>query len=792
MKNLYNLKPLSHLFVIICLLIFGSQSQSLARAKVEGFVTDSKTKKPIVGASVYVRDIKKGVTTDDKGYYMIYVPFGDYTIAASSVTHRLKVRTLNINDDVRIDFDLDESAHDLDEVIITGKTMESNVKDVDMGVVKLNIQNLRKIPVVFGEADILKALMLQSGVSTVGEGAGGFNVRGGRVDQNLVLVDEIPIFNTSHLLGFFTNINPDVVQDVTLYKGGIPASYGGRLSSLLNVNTKNGNNEKVNFQWGIGPVSARVLAEGPIIKDKLTFLVGARGAYPNWIIKNFPDKYASSRASFYDANLKLQYKFNQNNRLSVSLYRSFDNFKFDEDTLYSWHSTAASATFSSAISKKLFLNISGVYSFYEFGLEGLQQTLEYKISNSILQKEAKMGLIYNPNDRHKIEIGGNYINYGLNPAFQRPIGDNSSVNTIQLEKEQANEMAAYISEEFIVSPKITVSAGLRYSMFEYLGSHTVRSFEEGVPKSVQSISSQRMAAEGEKIATYGGLEPRLALKIGVGELNSVKLSYNRTRQYLHLISNTTAISPVDFWKLSDNHITPQLADQVAMGVFRNFEDNTYETSVEGYYKDIPQMIEYKNGATLLLNPNIETDLLSAKGKSYGVEFNVKKNKGKFTGMASYTYSRTFVQVVTPFPIELVNGGNWYPSVYDRPHVTNLSGSLQIGKGWTVSGNFTYQTGRPTTYPDGQFSFNNTLVNNFSKRNEDRLPSYNRLDFSISKDTRKVKTQKRYSTWNFSLYNFYARRNPYSIYFTRQNLGTTSYRLSVLGTIIPSLTLNFYY
>lgn len=780
-------------YLIILLLLFcGSIHSAIGRAKIEGYVFDAKTKQPIAGATVQAREARKGVTTNEKGYYSMILPIGSYTLAVTSVSHRLKVQSIQLVDDTTIDFFLDESARDLDEVTITGKSAEDNLKSSEMSVIKLSIQGIKKIPIVFGEADIIKALMLQPGISTVGEGAGGFNVRGGRVDQNLVLLDNIPLFNTSHLLGFFSNVNPDVIQDVTLYKAGVPASYGGRLSSLLTMNTKNGNDEEVRFSWGIGPVTARVLAEGPIIKNKLTFLVGARGAYPNYLIKAFPGSYGKSRAAFYDANAKLQYKFNQNNRLTISAYRSYDNFKFDEDTLYSWHTTAVSAAFSSAISKNLSLNLSATNTFFEFGLNGQQQTLEYRITNSIHQQEAKIGFLFTPTETHKIEWGGNYIEYELDPANRVPTTNGSSVNALKLENEYAREMAGFVSNDWTITPQISLHVGARYSYFQNVGPKTVRTYEVGVPRSNESVVSETRTASGEVIQSYGGIEPRAALKIGVSGNASVKLSYNRMRQYLHLISNTTAISPIDFWKVSDRHIQPQVGDQYAIGVFKNFDDNTIETSIEAYYKDIQNMVEYKNGAMLLLNSHIETDLLNAKGKAYGVEFAVKKNKGKLTGQASYTFSRTYARVITAFPIELVNGGNWFPSTYDRPHVFNGSASLQIGKGWSLASNYTYQTGRPTTYPDGQFIYNASLVNNFSKRNLDRLPAYHRLDVSITKDTRKLKEQKRYSTWNFSLYNLYGRRNPYSIYFTRYNLGTNSYRLSVLGSVIPSLTLNFYY
>lgn len=782
-----NLKSISLVFFLFFISFFAE-----ARAKIEGYVRDATTQKTLVGASVYARNVRLGVRTDENGFYSLSLPLGDYVIVFSDVAHRVLVKEIKLRDNIRLDIDLEESAKDLDEVTITGKSAEQTLKDVEMGNVKLNIQGIKKIPVVFGEADILKALMLQPGVTTVGEGAGGFNVRGGRVDQNLVLLDGIPLFNTSHLLGFFANINPDVVQDASLYKGGIPAAYGGRLSSLLNMNTKNGNEEETKASWGIGPVSARAVVEGPLIKNKLTFLLGGRAAYPNYLIKAFPKNVNESRAFFYDANAKLQYKFNTNNRLSLTFYRSYDNFKFPEDTVYHWTTTAASMQFSSVLRKNLFLNLNLIHSDYQFALDGIKPDYEYSYASSIRQQEAKFGFLFTPNDRLKFDWGGNFIHYRLNPGTLNPVGDFSIINSDKIPDEQANEMAGYASGEWEISKTFSIQTGIRYSYFKQLGVGIIRNYEPNAPRTVETILNEQAVGAGETMQQYGGFEPRMSFKYGIDGLSSLKLSYNRMRQYLHLISNTTAISPVDFWKVSDTYIKPQIADQYAIGYFRNFEDNTIETAVEAYYKGIENLVEYKNGATLLLNQHIETDLLNAKGQAYGIEFSVKKNKGRFTGQASYTFSRTMAQVKTPYPVELVNQGEWFPSIFDRPHQFVTSTSLQLGKGWTFGANFTFQSGRPITYPDGQYGYNNTLVNNFSKRNADRLPAYHRLDISFVKDSRRNKEQKRYHTVNVSFYNLYSRQNPYSIYFLRYNLSTLSYRLSVLGAAIPSVTLNFYY
>jgi hypothetical protein len=767
-------------------------SQGFSRAKLSGTITDNLTKKPIVGASISLSPGNKGTRTNEKGYFEIELPFGDYFLTASAVGYYKKTKLVNLKDDVILNLELTEEIKDFEEVIVKGKREDANVKDVEMGSVKLNMKNLRKIPVVFGEADILKALTLQPGVTTVGEGAGGLNVRGGRVDQNLVLLDGAPLFNTSHLLGFFTSTNSDVVQDVTLYKGGVPASYGGRLSALLAMNTKSGNNDKVNFQAGVGTISARLMAEGPIIKNKLTFLLGTRVAYPNLAIKYFPGNVGKSRAFFYDLNGKLSYKINDKSQLSWSGYRSYDDFKFPEDTSYAWNTTQSTVQWNRIITKSLSLNVTGLFSNYEFDVNGLKEENEFRLRSTISHKEAKFSVLYSPAEKLKLETGANFISYNIAPGNQAPTKEGSNIIVENLAKEAAREMAAYASGEIILSKVFSVQLGLRYSFFQNLGAKTVYNYAPNVPRLPENITDSTVYTSGQVTKAFGGLEPRASLKIGLGETASIKFSYNKMRQYLNLISNTTAISPVDFWKLSDTYIPPQISDQLAVGIFKNFENNNYETSIEGYYKRLTDLVEYKKGARLVKNPYLETALLGAIGKAYGIEASIKKNKGDLTGIASYTYSRTLVAVNTDFPIELVNGGRYYPAGYDKPHNFTASAMYNVGYGFNFASNFVYSTGRPATYPDGSYSFNGLPVINYSKRNIDRIPDYHRFDLSISLDTRRVKEQKKYDVWVLSFYNLYGRQNPYSVYFTSYNLVTRAYKLSVFGNVIPSITINKYF
>ncbi|MBC7920073.1 MAG: TonB-dependent receptor [Ferruginibacter sp.] len=780
------------LLLVGCVLLWLTGAPSQARGKLEGTVTDYLTGKPITGVSVSIKAIGKGTITDERGRFSFDLPFGDYLLAFSAVGYRTQNTPVRLVDDANLAIELVEEAKQLDEVIITGKTLDHNVKEVQMSALQLDMRSIRRIPVVFGEVDIVKALTLQPGVATAGEGAGGFNVRGGRVDQNLVLLDGAPLFNTSHLLGFFTSVNPDVIADVTLYKGGFPAAYGGRLSALLTMNTKTGNEEKVRLSGGVSPISSRFLAEGPLLRTKkLTFLVGGRAAYPNYLIRQFPERFEGSRAAFYDLNAKLTYKINDKNQVSVAGYRSFDRFRFPEDTLYGWRSNVASLRWNRVLAPNLLLTLRALHSDYAFDIEGLQEGYGYRLTSSIRHRELRADLLYT-SGRHRLEAGANAIGYVLSPGERRPAGEASVVNPMILAREYAREMAAYASEEFVVSPVLTVGVGLRYSWFRNVGPRTVYAYQEGVPRDSTTIAGATDYAKGQVTQAYGGWEPRVSLRLGLGENNAVKLSYNRMRQYIHLISNTTAISPVDFWKASDPFVPPQVADQWAVGFFRNYRDHAIETSVEAFYKDITDLVEYQNGATLLMNPTLEADLLRAKGRAYGAELSIQKNKGDLTGQVSYTYSRSLVAVRTTFPEEQVNEGESYPSNYDKPHNLALSAQYALGKGWTFAGNFVYSTGRPATYPDGQYVYNGALVSSYARRNADRIPDTHRLDVSFSRDSRRSKEQQRYSTLVFSLYNLYARKNPYSIYFTRSTTTTKSYRLSVLGTVIPSLTLNVYF
>ena len=789
---------------ILCLAFSFCEAQNHS---ISGTIKDFSGQKPIAGVSVeflrlrkqimngadtYVRTSIAETTTDSAGFYTYSLKNDDYIVEVSMLGYVRKNKFIALKKDTEINFELSEKINQLDDVEVRTKKAEGNVKDIDMGTIKLNIQGLKKLPVVFGESDIIRALTLQPGVTTVGEGAGGFNVRGGRVDQNLVLIDDAPLFNTSHLLGFFTSINAEAIQSATLVKGGISARFGGRLSSLLNMTTKMGSTDRTKRNLSVGPISSNGLIQGSLAKGKITYMLAGRAAYPNWAISAFPQRFKNSKADFQDVNVALQYRLNKTHSLSFTGYQSFDRFKFPEDTSYFWQNQTATVQLSGVVSPKFSYFIKGIHSKYSFGVNGLGTGLEYQFKSLVQHREIKTELLYNPKENHKIEAGGSMIFYTLNPGKLTPTSSESAVNSLQLPTENGREGAAFISHEWTVSKRITLQSGLRYSQFWNLGARNVLQYQANQPKTVETVRDTVKYGSGETIATYGGFEPRVSLKVELSDNQSIKLSYNRTRQYINLISNTTAISPVDFWKLSDSYIPGQVSDQFAAGYYRNFSNNTVETYIEGFYKTMDNLVEYKNGATLLLNSHLETELLKGVGKSYGVEFSVNKTKGRFTGQLSYTWSRSLIAVETPYAIERVNQGNYYPSLYDKPHNVALSGQYFLGGGWSFSTNFVYQTGRPVTYPDGQYTYNNTLAFNYATRNADRLPDFHRLDISFSRDNRRTKDQKVYSILNFSLYNVYARKNPYSIFFKQSYGYSQAYRLAVLGTIVPSVTLTFFW
>jgi CarboxypepD_reg-like domain/TonB-dependent Receptor Plug Domain len=775
-------------------IIFLIASLHAASQKIEfrGKVIDYDTRAPLAGVSVFIPSIHKGTVTDNAGLFHFSLEVDGYDIVLSYTGYKTHTQPIYILDTNYIVVELKKKPFDeLPEVTIESRKEDANVSDAGMSMIKINPALLKKTPLVLGEADILKALTLQTGITTIGEGAGGFSVRGGFADQNLVLIDGAPLFNTSHLLGFYSTVSPEAVQDFTLYKGAIPASYGGRLSSIVALNIRPGNEERVNTMVSINPISLHFFSEGPIINNKLTFSVGGRIADPTPLMNQLSNLNGNT-AFYYDVVGKLVYHFNMHNQVGVSLYRSYDHYKFQGDTSYAWQTNILALNGRSDFNKKLSLYYNANSTYYASDINGLQPKYEFRLRNTIQSLEAKAGLHFQATERIYWEAGYDFIHYVVNPGELKPTQPSSIINPMNLQNELGDESAAYLLGRFDITKYISLETGIRHSIFLNKGPQTIYQYAPGVPASKETVTDSIVYPKGATVQRYQGWEPRVMLKIGLNDATSIKMSYNRTIQYLQLISNTIAITPVDYWKLSDPQIKPAIADQVAAGIFRNFNDNAIETSVEGFYKTMQNLVDYKNGAQLSMNPYLDADLLSASGKSYGVEFNVRKPRGKMTWLLAYTWSRSLIRDNTSFASEQVNEGAYYPSQYDRPFNLSLTGGMQIGQGWTFGWTFVYITGRPATYPDGSYVINNTVVTNYSTRNADRLPDYNRMDISFSHDSRRSADQKKYTIINFSLYNVYARKNPYSIYFQNTDGALNAYELSVLGSIVPSVTLTFYF
>ncbi|OKL41951.1 TonB-dependent receptor [Pontibacter flavimaris] len=758
---------------------------------VRGTVRDARTGEAIAGAAVLAAGTTTGTTTDANGAFALYLPAGSKTLVISYLGYERAIVRIS-GGNTKLNVPLVRSSVQLSEVGVVGqKPVHDNIRSVQGGITSLDINTIKSVPAFLGEVDVVKSIKLLPGVSSVGEAATGFNVRGGSVDQNLVLLDGVPLFNSSHLFGFFSVFNPDAVADVTLYRGGVPAQYGGRLSSVLDVRMREGDREKFALSGGVGLVSARLAVEGPIIRDKTSFLVAGRSSYSDWLLRKMPDaSIRNSHAAFYDASVKISHTFDERNRLAISGYRSFDEFGFSGDTLYNWSTNAATASYTHRFSPSLSMSLSGVYTDYTFKVKTEQRMNASEYSNGIELKSIQADFAL-ATGKHAIHFGASALDYTFEQGKLRPTSVESGVLLVQLQPEQALESAVYWNDEVRFSPKFSLMYGLRYSFYANYGAGQVYRYQPGVPKQERTITDTLRYGRGEIIESYHGAEPRFSVNYTFSERSAIKLGYNRHRQYLHLISNTTTISPTDIWKSSNTHIKPLIGDQVSLGYFRNFRKNTIEASVEIYYKRMEHMLDYKNGANLYLNKTLEADLLAGKGRAYGVEASISKVSGRLTGWLNYTYARTEISIQGATEEETVNKGEYYPASYDKPHTLNLAGSYEMGKRWLLASTFTYSTGRPITAPLAHYVIGDFIVPHFGDRNQQRILDYHRLDLSLSLLPDKAKNRRWEGTWNLSLYNVYGRKNPYSVFF-RQVYGSPprAYRLAVVGVPLPSISYDF--
>jgi len=757
-------------------------------ATISGFIKEVSTGEPVIGCVVYIDDLQQGVISDVTGHYIINMPRGEHRITLHSLGKEDITKEIIVYSDGTMNFQMEEKLIQLSGVVVTASKFH-NVAGVQLGMDKLEIKTIKQIPATLGETDIIKTAILLPGVQTVGEGASGFNVRGGNADQNLVLLNGSPVFNTSHLFGFFSAFNPDVVKDFQLYKSWIPAKYGGRLSSVFNIDTKSGNRKNLSGSLGISPVTGKLTIEGPIIKDKLSFIAGGRTTYSDWILRRIKRAdIRDSKASFYDLIGKVVYDLNDKNTVDVSAYMSSDYFKFSTNTEYNYKNRNLCMQLKHIFSNKLILDLSGTYSHYSYSIyENLENDERTKLTYDIKYSELKTDFNYFLNSSHKINFGLNSGLYNLNPGSYRSENEESLIIPVVMETEKAVESALYLSDEYIISSRITAYAGLRYSLFNLLGPRTVYEYREGIPRNTSYIEDTVYYPGQKIIQTYSGPELRLSLRYKLNPNNSLKFGYNRMRQYLHMLSNTTAISPTDTWKLSDKYINPQIGHQFSLGYYKNFLSGNIETSAEVYYKNIENLIEYKGGAELLLNETIETDLIEASGKAYGAELLLKKNTGRFNGWLSYTYSRILLKADSPFDEAKINSGEYFPANFDKPHDLTCVANYKFSRRLNVSGNFTYSTGRPITFPVAVYNVRNYKLLYYTDRNEYRIPDYLRLDFSVNIEGNLKSKKIAHSSLSFAVYNATGRKNVYSIYFVSKAGKVNGYKLSIFGQPIYTVS-----
>ncbi|MFO7720846.1 MAG: TonB-dependent receptor [Gillisia sp.] len=783
-------KFLSLLF-LLTFLVTNAQDKPV----LNGVVKDASSNETLYGVNILLPALNTGTVTNEYGFYSIRLPNGTHQIIISYLGYQELVTEVTIEENKTLNFDLTPTSEFLDEVILTENIERLNIKKPEMSVNKLDINTIQKLPVVFGEVDVVKSLLLLPGVSNAGEGSSGFNVRGGAADQNLILLDEATIYNASHLFGLFSVFNPDAIKNLKLYKGGIPAKYGGRVSSVLEIYQKDGNSKKFEANGGIGVISSRLLAQGPIVKDKGSFLIGGRSSYAHLFLKLTDNP---NSAYFYDLNTKLSYRIDKRNSILFSGYFGRDVFNINESFKNTYGNAVFNLRWNHVLTDNIFTNLSVIYSDYYYGLT--LDFVEFNWNSGIKNLNLKYDFNHYLNENINFDYGVHATYYEFNPGEIEPSTESSGINSFNLTKKYAFENAFYFSVEQKISERFSAEYGLRYSTFLRLGQKELNLYQNdqavlfnedfGIYEEANPTGSKELSKSSIE-RSFGNLEPRLAVAYSFNDYQSVKASYNRMSQYLQLITNTASPTPLDIWAPSGKYIEPQLLDQVALGYFQNFNNEKYSLELEGFYKYIKNRLDYIDGANLVANNAIEQIILPGTAQAYGLEFLLRKNTGRFTGWLAYTLSKSEQRTPGRTPEESgLNNGNWYSTGYDKPHDISITGSYEISEKWQLNTNFVYQTGLPTTYPTGQYRFENLNIPVYSPRNSNRLPAYHRLDISATYIPKR-KTENFKSSWNFGIYNVYNRMNAASLSFRKnQDSGNNeAVRLSLFG-IIPSVTYNF--
>ena len=757
---------------------------------VSGYIKNTETKEPVPGVTVFNQKLSIGTISNEYGYYTLTIPRGIHFLQFSFIGMREKMVNLNLYGTGELNVEMRSVLIPLKETLVSAQKSVT-LQRFEVGAEKINIASFKLLPTSMGESDIIKSVLLIPGVQSVGEGSAGFNVRGGSADQNLILLYGAPIYNSSHFFGFFSAVNSDIIKDVTLYKGGIPSRYGGRISSVFDIGSKEGNRKEFAGSAGISPITTHISLEGPLIKDTLTYLLTARTTYSNWIFGLIRDPALhKSRASFYDLNGKITYDLNKNNKIDVSAYTSHDGFKFNSDTTYSYNNNIVALKWRHFFSSRFFSSFSVNNSFYNYDISSQYPAeeafvLSHRVNSTGLKADFNWFL-----GRNEINFGLDLTRYAIAPGSYLPYNDSSLVIPHTLEKERAWEGALYIDDKFLLTDFLSVNVGMRISSFLSFGPQSVLIYNPAYSKSKSSIIDTLSFNPGEITSKYAGPEFRVSLNFRITDKNSFKINYNRTRQYLHLLSNSTSISPTDTWKLSDYYLKPQVGDQVAIGFYEMLFRNNFEASAELYYKVIRNMVDFKGGTNLIMDEHIEKDIVNVRGKAYGLELVLKRTEGKIRYSIGYTYSRTFVKSFGTFSDEIINSGKWFPANFDKPNDLVVTFNYLFSRRFSFSGNYTWSTGRPITYPVATYPMYDNLLVHYSDRNRYRIPDYSRLDISFQINGNLRSRKIAHPNWTFSVYNLLGRQNVYSVYFQREADMIKGYKLSVFGQAIPSVTFSF--
>ncbi|MEY4273376.1 MAG: hypothetical protein RL638_324 [Bacteroidota bacterium] len=780
---------------------FSTFSQEHQLPVLSGKVIDAQSGEVIVGATISVDFKKSGAVTDANGTYKLSLPYGEYVLKVSSVGYNPYRTKVYMQSNLEINVELNNVTKQLEEVIVSASADKKDIQTPSLGVTVLSLKGIKKLPTMMGEVDVIRSLQTLPGVSSVGEGANGLNIRGSNVDQNLIYIDDTPIFNPTHMFGLFSVFASDAIRDLELYKGGIPSRFGGRTASVMDIKMIEPSTEKFKMQGGIGLVSNRVMAEIPVIKEKLSVLVAARLSANDFLFKAVaPPNLKNIRANFTDIATKVYYRPNQKNTISFSAYVSNDFYRVDslfsienvvaKQTSFDYGHKNGSVHWNHYFSPKLSMLVAGALSYYSTKTYAPDSVNTINLNSSILYRNGTISFDYQPVEKHKFNFGATLTRYDINPGVLND-GISSRVATVKLATEQSIESAIYLDDEWKMNEKLTIQAGIRYANYWRIGAGTVNEYAPGLMPSLNSIVRKKEYVEGEVMASYGGFEPRLTLKYSLAENTTLKFGYNRQQQFFQLLSNNTTPLPTSRWKTADSFIKPQQSDFASLGFFKTFNENVFEISLESYYRNVRNTLDFVSGANLQLNPNIETQLITGKSKAYGFELMLQKKKGENSGWISYTYARAFNQMIGDFPeIQAINNGNWFATNYDKPHSFNAMWNIQPSTHHSFSFTFVYNTGRPFSSPSGSYEIAGKKYAVFAERNNDRVRDYHRLDFSWTVNNPSMKHKRWEGSWVFTVYNLYGRQNPYSVFFKSTKNGLKAYELSVFASPFISMTYNF--